>query len=129
MADIHDRGKALAKKMLAARPKGKGLTLSLIKREVGAYDPVEGGQTEVKTTYSGSGLRSSYDEADVDGTYILQGDVRILLSPVLQSGADTPHPSTNDVIEFDGSRYSIIGIRAWNFAGVDCGWSLQCRGL
>ena len=129
MPDIHDRGRALAIRMLAPRPKGKGLGLVLRKKTVGEYNPETGGQEVVWADASGSGLRTNYRQEDIDGTYILQGDTRILLSPTALDGSDIPEPSTNDVIMFDGSEYNIIRVGPWNFAGVSCGYELQCRGL
>lgn len=129
MADIHDRGRALAIKMLAPRTKGKGLELTLRSKTVGEYNPETGGQDTVWTDSIGSGLRTNYRQDDIDDTYILQGDVRMLVSPVTSTGADMPPPTTNDVIVFDGSEYNIISIGPWDYAGVTCGWALQCRGL
>lgn len=129
MPDIHDRGRALAIRMLAPRPQGKGLGLVLRKKTVGEYNPETGGQDVVWTDASGSGLRTNYRQEDIDGTYILQGDTRILLSPTALDGSDIPEPSTNDVILFDGSEYNIIRVGQWNYASVSCGYELQCRGL
>lgn len=129
MPDIHDRGRALAIRMLAPRLKGKGLGLVLRNKTVGEYNPETGGQDVVWTETNGSGLRTNYDQQDIDGSYILQGDTRILLSPTAADGSGIPEPSTNDVILFDGSEYKIIRVGPWNFAGVSCGYDLQCRGL
>lgn len=129
MADIHDRGRALAIRMLAPRPKGKGLGLTLRHKSVGEYNPDTGGQTTVWTDTLGSGLRTNYRQEDIDGTYVLQGDNRMLLSPTALDGTDIPQPSTNDVILFDGSEYNVIRVGPWDYAGVTCGYELQCRGL
>lgn len=129
MPDIHDRGRALAIRMLAPRTKGKGLALTLRKKTVGEYNPETGGQDTVWTETDGSGLRTNYKQEDIDDTYILQGDTRILLSPVALNGADIPEPSTNDQIAFDGSTYNVIRVGPWRYADVTCGYELQCRGL
>lgn len=129
MPDIHDRGRALAIRMLAPRTKGKGLALTLRKKTVGEYNPETGGQDTAWTETSGSGLRTNYKQEDIDGTYVLQGDTRILLSPIALDGADIPEPSTNDHIVFDGSTYNVIRVGPWDYAGVTCGYELQCRGL
>lgn len=129
MPDIHDRGRALAIRMLAPRPQGKGLGLVLRKKTVGEYNPETGGQGVVWTDTSGSGLRTNYDQQDIDGSYILQGDTRILMSPTAADGSDIPEPSTNDMILFDGNEYNIIRVGPWDYAGVTCGYELQCRGL
>lgn len=129
MADIHDRGRALAIKKLAPRPKGMGLKLILAHGEAGEYNPETGGQDYVWTNADGSGLRTNYEQKDIDDTYILQGDVRMLVSPVTLNGQDMPDPSTNDVIQFDGSTYNVVHVGPWDYAGVTCGWALQCRGV
>lgn len=129
MADIHDRGRALAIRMLAPRPQGKGAPLVLRKKTVGEYNPEDGGSPIVWSEYTGSGLRTLYDLKDIDGSYILQGDVEILVSPVQASSQDIPQPSTNDVIVFDGSTYNVVGVRPGNYAGVDCFYKAHCRGI
>lgn len=129
MADIHDRGRALAIRMLAPRPDGKGVSLILRKKTVGEYNPETGGQDTVWTEYAGSGLRTTYDLKDIDGSYILEGDVEILMSPVMTDGADMPQPSTNDVIVFDGSSYNVVDVRPGNFIGLDCFYKSHCRGI
>ncbi len=129
MADIHDRGRALAIRMLAPRPDGKGVSLVLRKKTVGEYNPETGGQDVVWTEYTGSGLRTMYDLKDIDGSYILEGDVEILMSPVMVDGSDMQQPSTNDVIVFDGSSYNVVDVRPGNFIGLDCFYKAHCRGI
>lgn len=127
MPDIHDRGRALAIRMLAPRPKGKGAPLSIVRTEEGAFDPETGENTVVTNTYDGSGLRSSYDARFVDGAIIQQGDWRILVSPVLVNGADMPEPELTDKLVMLGETYSIISRESWNYAGAQCGWAIQAR--
>lgn len=129
MADIHDRGRALAIRMLAPRPQGNGLGLTLRQKTVGEYNPETGGQDTAWTDVPGSGLRTNFDLEDIDNTYILEGDVEILMSPVKLDGTDMPQPSTNDVIVFDSGEYNVIGVRPGNYAGVDCFYKAHCRGI
>lgn len=130
MPDIHDRGRALAIRMLAPRTKGKGLALTLRKKTVGEYNPDTGGQDTVWTEIQGSGLRTGFDLQDIDNTYILEGDVEILMSPAMLDGVtDMPKPSTNDVIVFDGSSYNVIGVRPGDYAGLNCFYKAHCRGI
>lgn len=127
MTDIHDRGRAMAIRMLAPRPKGKGMALVLTQATQGAYDPVAGGSVIGSKAYDGSGLRYSYTQDEIDGTAIQQGDVKLLVSPVQLAGADLPKPATGDTVRFDGVLYRVISVEAWNFAGVDCGYEVQGR--
>lgn len=130
MPDIHDRGRALAIRMLAPRPQGKGLGLVLRKKTVGEYNPETGGQETTWTEYAGAGLRTGFDLNDIDNTYILEGDVEILMSPAMLDGVtNMPQPSTNDEIVFDGSKYNVVGVRPGNYAGLNCFYKAHCRGI
>lgn len=128
MADIYDRAKASATKMLAPRSKGgKGLELSLIRVTAGEYDPEVGGGSETVEQFEGSGFRESYRLQDVDGSLIKQGDIRILISPVLLDGVDTPKPVSQDKVVFDGETYTVLHVDPWDYAGIVVGFSVQAR--
>lgn len=128
MADIYDRAKSLATRMLAPRSSGgKGLALTLAKITAGTYDPATGSSTDTTTNYAGSGMRQDYELSDIDGTLVRQGDVKILISPTLINGNDTPEPATGDSIVFDGSTYSVINVMLWNYAGLAVGFEVQAR--
>lgn len=128
MPDIYDRAKATAARQLAPRSKGgKGLEMTLTKSVAGEYDPetgTTGGSTEI---YEGSALRETYDEADINGTTILQSDVKFIVSPVQLTGADMPEITDGDKITFDGSTYSVKNVSPWNYAGLNIGFEVQAR--
>jgi len=128
MADIYDRAKASAARMLAPRSKGgKGLELSLVRVTTGDYDP-ETGTTPVTTVqYDGSGFRENYKQSDIDGSRIKQGDVKFLISPVLLNAADMPQPVSQDKILFDGDTYTVQNVDPWDYAGLAVGFSVQAR--
>ncbi|MHA6128915.1 hypothetical protein ACX3YD_22470 [Pseudomonas fluorescens group sp. PF-1] len=128
MSDIYDRAKASAARMLAPRSKGgKGLELSLLRVTTGEYDP-ESGTTPVTTDqYDGSGFRENYNQRDIDGSRIKQGDVKILISPLLLDGTDTPQPISQDKIQFDGDTYTVQNVDPWDYAGLAVGFSVQAR--
>ncbi|MGY2173889.1 hypothetical protein [Pseudomonas azotoformans] len=128
MPDIYDRAKAAASRMLSPRSRGgKGLELSLIRVTTGEYDPGVGGSPVLKEQFDGSGLRQNYRQQDIDGSLIKQGDVKILISPVLLDGADTPQPVTLDKIVFDGDTYTVQHVDPWDYAGIAVGFSVQAR--
>ncbi|AZD93024.1 MULTISPECIES: hypothetical protein [Pseudomonas] len=128
MADIYDRAKASAARMLAPRSKGgKGLELSLLQIANGEYDPETGTGGETITTFEGSGFRENYSLKDIDGSLIKQGDVKILISPLLLDGADTPKPTTQDKLLFDGETYTVQAVDPWSYAGLVVGFSVQAR--
>jgi hypothetical protein len=128
MPDIYDRAKAAASRMLSPRSKGgKGLELSLIRVTTGEYDPEVGGSPVLTEQFDGSGLRQNYRQQDIDGSLIKQGDVKILISPVLLDGVDTPQPVTLDKIAFDGDTYTVQHVDPWDYAGIAVGFSVQAR--
>jgi len=128
MADIYDRSRALAARMLAPRGKGgKGLELVLERTVEGEYDPVTGGSASDTTSFHGSSFRDSYQQDDIDGTYIKQDDAKLLVSPVQLNGADMPTPETQDRLIFDGQVYAVISVKPWNYAGLTVGCEVQAR--
>ncbi|QOQ76482.1 hypothetical protein IMF22_05340 [Pseudomonas poae] len=127
MPDIYDRAKDLATRMLAPRSKGgKGLELVLRRETLGEYDP-DAPQAPGELVVNGSGFREEYDNKYIDGTLIVRGDVKLLVSPVQLSGADMPVPLSNDRIQFDGTAYTVIAVGPWNYAGLAVGFELQVR--
>ncbi|BBP60362.1 hypothetical protein [Pseudomonas sp. St316] len=127
MPDIYDRAKATATRMLAPRSKGgKGLELVLRRETQGEYDP-DAPTAPSELVVNGSGLREEYDSKYIDGTLIIRGDVKLLVSPVQLSGEDMPTPQNDDKITFDGTVYTVIAASPWNYAGLSVGFELQVR--
>ena len=88
-APIYTRGRATAIKQLGLPPIGKGAALTLHQITAGGdYVPGGGESAPTVTAYEGSGIRTAYKLADVDGTLVQASDVRFLVSPVLQNGSD-----------------------------------------
>jgi hypothetical protein len=128
MADIYDRSRALAVRMLAPRERGgKGAEMSLLQRQQGAYDPVTGGATTITVSHAGSAFRDTYKQDDIDGTRIKQGDVKLLVSPEKLDGTDMPVPATQDQVIFNGKTYTLITVSPWNYAGLAVGFEVQAR--
>lgn len=127
MSDIHDRGRAMAIRMLAPRPKGKGVQLAIISNSEEGFEPELGEVAADTAVKEGSGLRISYEARHIDGTIIKRGDWKVIVSPVLLNGADMPEPKLTDTLEILGDAYQIINVDSWNYAGVQCGYELQAR--
>jgi hypothetical protein len=128
MADIYDSAKAMASEMLAPRSNGgNGAELTLRRITAGEYNPETGQSDDGAQDYLGSGLRENYKQGDIDGSLIKQGDVKILVSPLLQDGTDTPQPQSQDTILFDGERYTVQNVEPWNYAGLAVGFNVQAR--
>lgn len=128
MADIYDRSRKLAVRMLAPRDKGgKGAEMTLQRLQQGPYDPEAGGSTTVTVEHHGSAFRDTFALRDIDGTVIKQGDVKLLVSPEKLDGSDLPEPTTQDRILFDGKTYTVIGVKPWDYAGLAVGFEVQAR--
>lgn len=128
MSDIYDEAKALAAEMLAPRSRGgNGLELSLVRVTTGEYDPDSGSTPVTTVQFDGSGFRENYSQRDIDGSRIKQGDVKILISPLLLDGTDTPQPISQDKIQFDGDTYTVQNVDPWDYAGLAVGFSVQVR--
>lgn len=127
MADIHDRGRALAIRLLAPRPAGKGAPFVLTKLSEADYVPGGGDGEPVPTDYTGAALRTMYDSKDVDGELVQRDDLKFIVSPQLLNGADMPHPSEGDRCTFFGVTYAVIDAKIGNYAGVDCVFLVQAR--
>lgn len=128
MADIYDRAKVSVARNLAPRSRGgKGLELTLQRVTKGVYDPATGKAVDTVASYDGSGLRENYKQSDIDGTLIKQGDVKILISPLLLDGSDTPQVKALDKLIFNGETYTVQGVEPWSYAGLTVGYSVQAR--
>ncbi len=127
MADIYDRARKTAARMLSPRSKGgKGLELTLRRETLGEYDP-DNPAPPGEMVVSGSGFREEYDTRNIDGTLIVLGDVKLLVSPVQLDGSDMLAPQNGDRITFDSTEYTVIRVAPWNYAGVDIGFEVQVR--
>lgn len=127
MADIHDRGRALAIRLLAPRPAGKGGPFTLQRVSEEDYSPGGNTGTGGVTEFNGSALRTMYESKDVDGELIRRDDVKFIVSPALQNGSDMPHPREGDRCMFFGVTYAVVSAKIGNYAGVDCVFWVQAR--
>lgn len=128
-APIYTRGRATAIRQLGLPPTGKGAALTLHQVTAGGdYIPGGGETAPTVTDYAGSGIRTAYKLADVDGTLVQASDVRFLVSPLLQNGGDMPVAGVNDSLTFGGIVYNIISCKPWNYDGeTSIGFIIQGR--
>jgi len=75
----------------------KGQAVVLKHTVVGEYVPGSGVTTTVSTQY-GTGAVTEWDSRQVDGTLIMIGDKRLLLSPLNTSGAALTAPVLGDTV-------------------------------
>jgi len=130
MADMYDRMRAMTIRNLKPRSSGgRGLEGVLNKTTENVYNPDTDMNETVVVEYNISGIRANYSTFSIDGTLIRATDSKFYLCPVLIDGTDCPTPDTIDKIIFDGKTYTVVNVKEWRHAGLDCGWLLQIRGV
>jgi len=82
------------------------------------------GQVDVPTDTSVKGVISGYRERDIDGNLIQRGDLQVI---ILQSDLDTLVPTTDDMLIWIGTTYSIIASEPVPFNGTNALYILQVR--
>jgi hypothetical protein len=99
---------------------GKAITLKQINQT--SYNPVTGDYDDnTFTSYSGLGLQTDYNNTDIDGTIIKQGDKQLLAIEL----AVTPIP--NDRIVVDGVEYNIENVSEVRPGSVLMFYRIQIR--
>ena len=121
MAFDYARPAATAKRLLTRF----GQPVTVMREVQGGYDPTRGEVIPSSAEgYTGHGAAMSYANRDIDGTLILRGDVRVLLSP---DAAFEPKPG-DKVTLADTTVLTVINSRATKPAGMAVLFEVQCRG-
>jgi len=129
MADIYDRSRKTAIRMLGLRSKGgKGEKLKLTISSTDEPEVIDGIVVPNEDIYLGSAVRIEYTNRDINDTVIKMGDVKFLVSPIQIDGTDMPTEiQPQSKIEFAGSVYSVVNSKPWNFTGLSIGFEVQAR--
>lgn len=111
--------RATAESLLAE----KGQEITITTRTSGAYSVGSGNATQTTATTTANAAVFDYAAADVDGTRILRGDKRVLLS----AEGLTVVPDTTDRVTIGGVVHHIIDVQAVSPAGDVVLYKLQVR--
>ena len=97
----------------------KGQSVTLKHTVVGEYVPGSGVETSTTTQY-GTGAVTEWDSRQVDGTLIMTGDKRLLLSPLNTSGVALTAPVLGDTVTDAASKvYTLtVPLETLNPAGT-----------
>lgn len=129
MADMFDRLRAMTIRRLRPRANGGNGMPGLLLRKEYTYNPDTDLNETVSTEHDISGIRATYALRHIDGDLIRTNDVKFYLCPVLLDGTDCPTPLTTDNLTIGGKAFTIVSVKTWNNAGVECGWQLQLRSV
>lgn len=100
----------------------KGQPLTFTRSSAGAYDPATGAAVTL-TDYTVTGAVFDYPDININGTDILRGDKRVLVS----AKGLTVVPQPSDYLTIDGVRHSIINIKRLAPANIPVLYTLQAR--
>lgn len=100
---FYARMQATANKLL----KGKGQAVTITHTTQGSYDPATGAITNTSSTQSGYGATFEYSTQAVDGTLIVAGDKKLLLSALNAAGTILTAPSIGDTLSIGGTITSV----------------------
>jgi hypothetical protein len=127
-----DRARATAIRMLALKAdggKGQAVTLTRAGTGSGSRNATTGVYTPAgAATQTGSGIEDVYKAHEIDGTLILSGDMKFMLSPVTSAGADIVEPPLNSTVTYSGKTKTVKAVERVAPAGVVAYYVLQVRG-
>lgn len=117
MSNFYTQMKSVASRLLT--DKGQSLTFS---RETSSgFNPVTGVNTTSTSTYTGNGASFNYNKAEIDGTLVQRGDIRLLLEAV------TTEPEQGDTVTIDSIIYRVMSVSPTSPAGTVVLYELQLR--
>jgi hypothetical protein len=108
-----------------------GMDLEIVRSTPsGAYDPGTGDTAPaVTSTFPGTGAKFNYEQDDVDGTLVKQGDQQLYLSVHQSDGTDMPLPVTGDVALIGGKRFRVEDVSDIEPTTVPLLFICQIRGV
>lgn len=130
--DLEARADAVAELAPIAQG-GSGQTVTLHQPVTdGVYDPATDTVTgaSLADDHEGSGVELQYDARSIDGTVILAGDVKFVLSPEKTDGTLMPQPVADvDTLVYGGKTWTIKRVNTLSPAGNIVLFELQLRGV
>lgn len=101
-----------------------GVPVTVTTKGTPVYNVDTGTVVAPTTTETANGVVTNYDSKDIDGSVILRGDKRLLLSPI---GITAIKP--NATISVLTVTYTVVAVNEINPAGVSLVYDLQIRGV
>lgn len=98
-----------------------GSSITITRSGEAEYNPETNKYEDSGETITGVAIQRQYDQKDIDGTNIRIGDINFMASL-------NGKPQSNDVIEFEGSNYTVVRAIPLNPNGkTDIFWTIQAR--
>jgi hypothetical protein len=109
-----------------AKARGVATSVSITRAgEPGEYDPETGPAPGCDpTTFTGTGLKVGYEQSDIDGTRVQQGDQQVYAEAV-----NLPRPVLGEPIAVGIGVYAVVAFEAIAPGDVDVLYIIQIRGV
>jgi len=114
---------AMAQELLAEF----GAAVTLRQPGTGEYDPETGTVSSDPTDFLGIGAKFDYEQRNIDGTLILQGDQQVYLAVQQGAGAAMPKPKAGDLILVGNDPWRVVTAEAIEPASVPVLYIVQVR--
>jgi hypothetical protein len=105
-----------------------GQSVTLTTRTGGTYNTATGTNTPTTATQTVTGVVLEWNQRNIDGSLVLVGDKRLLLSPVTTAGAALTAPAANDTVTIGSAVYTIVRVVPLNPAGTVVMYECNIRG-
>lgn len=93
-------------------------------------DTQTGEVSRAPKSFKGAAVMTLFESKDIDGTLIMEKDVKFIVSGLLDNGSAMPEPKSGDEAEFAGVTYECMGCKPYNFNGVIAvGFEMQGRAV
>lgn len=99
-----------------------GQTMTLKRLTPGAYDPATGTVSNTTTTETATGVELEYTSREIDGTMVLRGDKKLILSTT-GIGA----PKVDDTVTIGTTVYTLKNVQPLSPGGTVVIYTCQAR--
>lgn len=104
-----------------------GAPVTLRRPGTGEYDPGTGTVDSEPTDYLGTGAKFGYEQRNIDGTKILQGDQQVYLAVQQDNGQAMPRPKAGDLVLVGTEAWRVVTAEAIEPASVPVLYIVQVR--
>ena len=101
--------------------KSRGALLTFSRETSSVHDPASGKNTTTTSTYTGYGAAFAYNQSEINGNTIKNGDINLLLEAV------TTEPAQGDSVTIDSITYRMMAIKKTSPAGTPVIYEIQLR--
>lgn len=99
----------------------KGQQVTFSRKVSSGFDPVLGNNTTNTTTFTGYGAAFDYNQSELDGSIVQNGDIRFLME------STTSAPELGDTATINSVIYRVMNVKPLSPAGTVVSYEVQLR--